>query len=159
MTSDAGDSLAAFTRRTVHTVRLDETVGEAARRMCRHGIGALVVTDESGGIPIGMITDRDLVWMIAEGLDPKEAVVGSLLLSPLHTVRVSDGLADAARAMRAHGVRRLPILDEANRLVGLVTFDDLLGVMGREIADLAAVVDAEIGRERRLAAAAAPHRS
>jgi CBS domain-containing protein len=151
LNSDTGGSLAAFTRRTVHTVLPDETVLEAARRMCRHGVGALVVTDEPDGTPIGMITDRDVVWMIAEGLDPAVAVVGSLLQLPLHTIRVSDGFAAAARAMRTYGVRRLPILDEAGRLVGLVSLDDLLDVMGREISDLTIAVNTEIGRERRLA--------
>lgn len=151
-TADTTDSLIAFTQRAVHTVRPAETVREAARRMCRHEVGALVVTDEPDGTPLGIITDRDIVWMIAEGLDPAVAVVGSLLQLPLHTVRVSDGLAAAARAMRTHGVRRLPILDETGRLAGLVSLDDLLGVLGREVADLAAAVDAEIARERRLAA-------
>jgi len=151
-TADTTDSLIAFTQRAVHTVRPAETVREAARRMCRHEVGALVVTDQPDGTPMGIITDRDIVWMIAEGLDPAVAVVGSLLQLPLHTVRVSDGLAAAARAMRTHGVRRLPILDETGRLAGLVSLDDLLGVLGREVADLAAAVDAEIARERRLAA-------
>jgi CBS domain-containing protein len=151
-TADTTDSLIAFTQRAVHTVRPAETVREAARRMCRHEVGALVVTDQPDGTPLGIITDRDIVWMIAEGLDPAVAVVGSLLQLPLHTVRVSDGLAAAARAMRTHGVRRLPILDETGRLAGLVSLDDLLGVLGREVADLAATVDAEIARERRLAA-------
>jgi CBS domain-containing protein len=151
-TADTTDSLIAFTQHAVHTVRPAETVREAARRMCRHEVGALVVTDEPDGTPLGIITDRDIVWMIAEGLDPAVAVVGSLLQLPLHTVRVSDGLAAAARAMRTHGVRRLPILDETGRLAGLVSLDDLLGVLGREVADLAAAVDAEIARERRLAA-------
>jgi CBS domain-containing protein len=149
--ADTADSLTAFTQRTVYTVRPDETVREAAKRMCRHDVGALVVTDEPDGTPLGIITDRDVVWMIAEGLDPALAVVGSLLQIPLHTVRVSDGLAAAARAMRTHGVRRLPILDDTGRLAGLVSLDDLLGVLGREVADLAATVDAEIARERRLA--------
>jgi CBS domain-containing protein len=156
LNSDPRGSLAAFTQRDVYTVRPDETVREAARRMCRHGVGALVVTDEPDGTPIGMITDRDVVWMIAEGLDPTAAVVGSLLQLPLHTIRVSDGLADAARAMRTYGVRRLPILDEADRLVGLVSLDDLLDVMGRELADLTQAVNTEIARERRLAGGGTP---
>jgi CBS domain-containing protein len=146
-------SLAELTQKPVLTVKPTETVTTAARLMCDHSVGALVVTDDSGVTPLGIITDRDLVWMVAEGLDPKVAQVGQFVRSPLQMARVSDSLERVARTMRAHGVRRLPIVDSEQRLIGLVSLDDLRVLLGRELADLAGVVTGEIEHERGIGAA------
>lgn len=154
--SDAGKdavmSLVALTQRPVHTVLGSHTVLEAAKRMCEHAVGALVVTDNDGTTPLGVVTDRDLVWMIAEGLDPKIAEVAQFARAPLHTVSVSDSVADAVRTMREHGVRRLPIVDGEHHLVGLVSLDDVLALLGQEMADVAATISGELAVERRITA-------
>jgi CBS domain-containing protein len=120
--------------------------------MCRHSVGALVVTDDSEQTVLGVITDRDLVWMVAEGLDPKIATVNEFVHAPLVTARVTDGLADVTTKMRTAGVRRLPVLDGENRLVGLVSLDDVLVLLGREVSDVAAAITAELAHERAIGA-------
>ncbi|MEW6268039.1 MAG: CBS domain-containing protein [Thermodesulfobacteriota bacterium] len=137
--------------RPVVTVRAAATVAEAARSMCAHTVGALVITDDSDETALGIITDRDLVWMISEGLDPRIATVSEFLQGHLETARVTDTLAEITNKMRAAGVRRLPVLDQESHLVGLVSLDDVLGLLGREIADLAGAIDSELGRERVIA--------
>lgn len=149
-------SLAELTKGSVYTVQPGEKVAAAARRMCDHSVGALVITDASGVTPLGLITDRDIVWMIAEGLDPKVAEVGQFVHAPLHTVGVGDGLSDVLRAMREHGVRRLPIVDREARLVGIVSLDDVLVLLGRELADAAGAITGELQQERRIGAAVRP---
>jgi CBS domain-containing protein len=146
-------SLAEFTQKPVYTVLPTDTVVRAARLMCDHSVGALVITDDSGVTPLGVITDRDLVWMIVEGLDPQVAVVGQFVQSALHTARVTDSLSEVIRKMREHGVRRLPILDQEARLIGLVSLDDIVVLLGRELADVAGAVTDELEHERRLGAA------
>jgi CBS domain-containing protein len=146
-------SLTELTRKPVYTVRPTDTVASAARLMCDHCVGALVVTDDSGVTPLGVITDRDLVWMIAETLDPRVAEVGQFVRAPLQTVCVSDSLSDVTQKMREHGVRRLPIVDSEARLIGLVSLDDLLVLLGRELGDAAAAITSEIEHERRIGAA------
>jgi len=96
------------------------------------------------------VTDRDLLYMISEGLDPKTATVGCFVQPELYTVRVGDSITDATDAMRKYGVRRLPILDAADRLVGLVSLDDLLALLGRELGDVAGVLSEELEHERRI---------
>jgi CBS domain-containing protein len=146
-------SLGELTQRPVRTVKPTDTVASAARLMCDHAVGALVITDDSGVTPLGVITDRDLVWMIAEGLDPRVAEVGQFVHSPLQTVCVTDSLSDVTHKMREYGVRRLPILDSEARLIGLVSLDDVLVLVGRELADAAGAITDEIEHERRIGAA------
>jgi CBS domain-containing protein len=141
-------SLAELTRKSLHTVEPSDTVAKAARLMCDHSAGALVITDASGVTPLGVITDRDLVWMIAEGLDPRQAEVGQFVHAQLQTAAVSDGLSDVTRKMREQGVRRLPIVDADARLIGLVSLDDVLVLLGRELADAAGAITSELEHER-----------
>jgi len=145
-------SLVELTQKPVFTVRRAETVAQAARVMCDRAVGALVITDDSGSTPLGVITDRDLVWMVSEGLDPKVAVVGQFIQSPLHTARVTDSLSDVTAKMSEHGVRRLPIVDQEDRLIGLVSMDDVLVLLGREMAAVATTITGELAREHRAAA-------
>jgi len=149
-------SLVHLTQGPVYTVQPDEKVAKAARMMCEHGVGALVITDASGVTPLGVLTDRDIVWMIAEGLDPKVAEIGQFVHDSLHTVSITDSLSAAMHAMREHGVRRLPIVDREARLVGIVSMDDVLVLLGRELADAAATITNELAQERRIGSAVRP---
>lgn len=146
-------SIAQLTDKEVHTVQPGDTIAKAAGIMCDKSVGALVIVDGSGVTPLGVITDRDLVWMIAEQLDPQVAEVGQFVHAPLHTAKVSDSLLDVTRKMRECGVRRLPIVDQEARLVGLVSLDDVLVLLGRELADAAGSITGEFRDERRIAAA------
>ena len=149
-------SLAHLTQKPVYTVQPDETVARAARLMCDNSVGALVITDASGVTPLGVLTDRDIVWMIAEGLDPKVAEVGQFVHAPLHTASITDSLSDAMHAMREHGVRRLPIVDREAHLVGIVSMDDVLVLLGQQLADASATITSELQQERRIGAAVRP---
>lgn len=146
-------SLTELTQRPVYTVKPADRVVEAARLMCDHAVGALIITDDSNVTPLGVITDRDLVWMIAEGLDPQAAEVGQFVRSPLHTAHVTDSLSDVTRTMREHGVRRLPIVDREARLIGVVSLDDVVVLLGRELADAAGAITGEMEHERRIGTA------
>jgi CBS domain-containing protein len=143
-------SLAKLTLASVRTVQPSTVVADAARLMCEESVGALVITDASGVTPLGIITDRDLVWMIAEGLNPREATVSQFVRGALQTVQVSDSLSDATKKMREGGVRRLPIVDQEERLLGIVSLDDIMVLLGRELADAAATITGELAHERRI---------
>lgn len=143
-------SLLAFTRKPVVTVRPEATILGAARTMMEHCVGTLVISDAAGEVACGIVTDRDLLYMVAEGLDPRTATVGCFVQPELHTVRVGDSLTDVMHVMRKHGVRRLPILDAEGRLVGLVSLDDLLALLGRELGDVAGILSEELGHEQRI---------
>jgi CBS domain-containing protein len=143
-------SLVSFTQRPVTTIELSSTVAEAARQMCQQGVGALVIVDAGNGLPVGVFTDRDIVALIADGKNPQEATVAQFPRAPLHVIASHESVDDALARMRQHGVRRLPIVDEQGKLRGLVSLDDLLVLLGTEMADVAATITGEIDRESML---------
>lgn len=135
--------------KTVATVTKESTVAEAAALMRKHHVGALVMVDDgndAGGMkPVGIVTDRDIaIEVVAAGLAPETVRVGEIVQRPITTVTEDTGWAETARLMSVNGVRRMPVVDAAGKLIGIVSFDDLLlqfaGPMVA-IADLA-------GRER-----------
>ncbi len=140
-------SLVQLAQKGVHTVQPGATITEAACAMMRHSVGALVVTDASETTPTGVLTDRDLVAMIAKGHDPSTTSIDCLPRPPVQTVSVSEGIRDVAAKMRASAVRRLPIVDAEGHLIGLVSFDDVLVLLGNEMADIASTIETELAHE------------
>ena len=115
--------------RTVATVSKDSTVAEAAALMRKHHVGALVMVDASNGArkPVGIVTDRDIaIEVVAEGLVPATVKVGEIVQRKVATVPDDAGCAEAVRLMSINGVRRMPVVDGAGSLIGIVSFDDLL---------------------------------
>ncbi|GAA1555268.1 CBS domain-containing protein [Streptomyces globosus] len=109
------------------------TIREAARQMDVHGVGCLIVTE--GGALRGIVTDRDIaVRAVAAGLGCDDPV-GEVMTAPVVTVDVADDIHAAYRTFRSRGVRRLPVVD-GQRIVGMVTVDDLLMDVFRRVADL-----------------------
>ncbi len=121
-------------RRPLATADAADSVKRVACAMRDQGVGCLVVT--KNGHPLGIVTDRDLVVrVLAEGGDASGSVGDCTTFGPL-TVTVHDTIETAAARMRTHGVRRLPIVDDSGRAVGIVTSDDLLVMLGRSLADV-----------------------
>jgi CBS domain-containing protein len=141
-------ALHRYMKEPVAVIAHTATLREAARLMHDRCVGALVITDASKDAPTGIITDRDIVHMIADGCDPQKVTVDKHVRSALRTVAVSDELEDAVDTMRAYGLRRLPVVDNAGKLVGIIAFDDVVVALGRQIADLAATVSGELAQER-----------
>jgi CBS domain-containing protein len=125
-------TLARF-KASLATVAVEDTVETAARAMRDRHVGCLLVTRH--GVPAGIVTDRDLVVrVVAEGRDPSKALVGEFVTYDPITLSVHDGIDTAVQRMRRHGVRRLPIVEDDGVAVGIVTADDLLVLLGGEIA-------------------------
>jgi CBS-domain-containing membrane protein len=123
---------------------------EAARLMREHHVGALVVTRQtSEGVHVkGVVTDRDLVIdVLARGLDAAGVEVGALASEKLVSVAESAAIDQAIEAMHGGGVRRLLVTDAEDRLVGIVSLDDLIGACAGQLSGLARIVEREIARE------------
>jgi CBS domain-containing protein len=107
----------------VETIRADQTAQEAADFMLRADAGSIPVTD--GDRLIGMITDRDIaVRGVAKGNGP-DTPVRELMSGGLVVARVDDDVEEAARKMGEAQVRRLPVIDQEERLCGIVSLGDL----------------------------------
>lgn len=129
----------------------DTTVAAAAKLMRQHHVGSLVVVDQTDGgprIPVGIVTDRDMMMEItAMDLDPAAITVGDIMAPELITAREQEGLLETMEIMRYKGVRRLPIVGAGGELIGIVTTDDLLEVLAEELGELAKVIAREQSRE------------
>jgi CBS domain-containing protein len=129
-----------FGTAVVAVVEPDTSVLLVAQLMRKHHIGAMVVVDaEQKSRPVGIVSDRDLVLgLVAEGLDPAIFTAGDLMSDKLVTALPEMDAMDAVQLMNLHQVRRLVIIDDADRLVGIVTMEDLLELFASELALLAA---------------------
>ena len=106
---------------------------EAALAMRGADIGFVVVTVEDQ--PRGVVTDRDVVMrVVAEGLDPAQTTLADVATGELVCLTPERSTADAAKLMRELAVRRLPVIDENDRLVGVVSIGDLAEEMDPESA-------------------------
>ena len=107
----------------VETVRPDQMAREAARFMLQANAGSIPVPD--GDRLVGMITDRDIaVRGVALGYGP-ETPVSELMTSGRISAHADDQIEDVARKMGDAQVRRLPVIDDQQRLVGIVSLGDL----------------------------------
>ena len=135
-------SISALCRRVVVTIHRQASTEDAARLMRSNHIGDLVVVDAADtGTPVGMITDRDIVVsVIAQGLAPAQTPVGSVMSTPVVTLREDDGFIQALDKMSARGVRRAPVVGPEGRLRGLIAVDDLVRLLARELAKVGALI-------------------
>jgi CBS domain-containing protein len=136
-------------RDVVYTGR-DTTVQAAAKMMRHYHVGSLVVVDYFDGkrVPVGIVTDRDIVVEVtAIDLDAKVITVGDIMAAELVTASEGQGILETIEVMRFKGVRRLPVVDTDNRLVGIVAIDDMLESLAEELSDLTRIVSREHARE------------
>ena len=106
------------------SVDTSSTVIEAARLMKEADVGPIPVVD--GDRLVGIVTDRDIaIRVVAEGRDPQSVTVGEIASKDLVTVDPQQELDEALRLMAQHQVRRLPVVEEDGRLVGILAQADV----------------------------------
>lgn len=154
-------SIGDICNREVVFVNREVTVHAACKLMRHYHVGSLVVVDEVGAqgeggadsrrrVPVGILTDRDIVVEVdAMDLDAKVITAGDIMSPVLVTAPESLSLPETIELMQLRGIRRIPIVDDEHRLVGIVTIGDLLGVLAHEFSGIAKVVSREQMREVR----------
>ena len=139
----AGD----FFTTNVIVVRRDTGLAEAATLMRTHHVGALVVVEDASGTPrpVGVLTDRDIAVEVVAGGVPADGLrAGDIMSQPLVTIGQDEDLLEALRRMRGACVRRLPVLDDAGVLVGILSVDEVL----ERLLDAAAQIPLLLQRQR-----------
>jgi signal-transduction protein with cAMP-binding, CBS, and nucleotidyltransferase domain len=120
------------------TVEPDARVTEVARKMTDEDIGAVMVVDEEDGKPRGILTDRDIVVRcIAKNIDVNDCTVEQILTESVELVKESDGVFDCIHKMKNARVRRMPVVDDQGKAVGIISFGDLIGMLSMEFSELA----------------------
>lgn len=118
----------------------ETTITEAANLMRQHHIGDVIIVETRGGkrIPVGIVTDRDIVVeVVAAGIDPSLLKLGDLRIAPLVTVGEDVSYAQTVSRMSVEGVRRMPVVGADGALVGIITLDDMLWQLAAPLAALA----------------------
>ena len=129
-------------RSDVVTAQKDTSVQELASDMDESHVGSVVISD--GDEPIGIVTDRDLATrVIGDGLDPADTTAGDVMSEDLTTVEHTAGFYQATELMSEHGIRRLPVCNDSDELVGIITSDDLNELLSDEHAQLSDVIQAQ----------------
>jgi CBS domain-containing protein len=127
---------------TVQTIycKRDETVQGASLLMRKNHVGDLVV----------IVTDRDIVVsVIALGLDPASLLVGDIMSDDLLTASEDDDVYETIERMRFRGIRRVPVVNRAGGLTGIVSVDDLLEFLAEEMGELSRIASHQQAHEKR----------
>ena len=136
-------SVGRICTRSVDLADPDESVQVAASRMNMRNVGTLLVVDDQK-CAIGIITDRDLaIRVVGKGLDPNTTTVASVMSGAPESVTENTSIESAIASMRAGPHRRLPVVNDNNELVGLVSLDDVLDLLSEEFVEIGKLIRRE----------------
>lgn len=133
------------------TESADDNLAEAAAKMRQQQTGSLLITE--GSKLSGIITERDVLRVVAEGKDPKATVVRDEMTSDVVTIDPDTSIKDAADLMFSHWFRHLPVVDRDGDVVGIISTRDLLRIVSAgmdEPQNLQALTGHKLARDIRL---------
>lgn len=139
-----------YCNRDVVVINSNESVMNAAELMRSYHVGDLVLLEEQGNkkIPIGIVTDRDLVVeVMAAGVKPNSLLVRDILTEPCCCVYENDSLLDALEMMHAKKIRRLPVVNNDKTLIGIITLDDFIDILAETMVKIVDVVKLQQRKE------------
>ena len=145
-------SVGEYCTREVVVISKGSPVREAVSLMRSFHVGDVVVVDKECDkpMPVGILTDRDIVLKVmAENVDPDSVTVGDIMSYDLVTVDENTELVDVIKVMQAKGVRRMPIVDKNDALIGIVTVDDVMEIVAEQLNDIVGLVSKESGQEKK----------
>jgi CBS domain-containing protein len=124
-----------------------DTVHEVAKKMKSENIGSIIIMDKDDK-PVGLVTDYDIVTQaVAKDVKPSAIKVGDVMRD-LHTIESQEGITEAARLLRKHGIKRLGVVYK-NRLVGIISASDVIAVtpdLVDVVSEKAGIIRGELGR-------------
>lgn len=149
-------AIGEYCNREVVVAHPEVSTKEAARLMREFHVGCLVLVnrEDRGLVPVGVVTDRDLVVeLMALDLDIESPIsVGDLSCRELVLANETDDVLAVVEKMQRSGVRRVPVVNRQGFLVGIITADDILGVLAEALQNVAHLGTSQGQREQRLRA-------
>jgi CBS domain-containing protein len=140
-----------FCNREVVVAPRDMSILEAAKMMRHYHVGNLVVVEENNGlsIPVGIFTDRDIVVeLLAGDVDPALFSIDEVMTFELTTAPEEEDIIDTVKKMKERGIRRIPVVDDKNHLIGILALEDVIELIAEELSDLVALCRTEQKMER-----------
>jgi len=129
--------------REVVIISKGDSIIDAAKMMRQYNVGDLIVVEETQGgrVPVGILTDRDIVIeIIAEEVELDKITVGDSMSYELLVAYEQDEVFETVRRMSRKGVRRLPVINIDGGLEGIITVDNIIDLLAEQLADLASLV-------------------
>jgi len=134
----------------IATAHSDEPVAKLADLMHEYAIGCVVIVDATRQ-PVGIVTDRDLACrVVAPALDPNTTPASAVMSAPALVAQADEPIESVVERMRTARVRRIPVVGDG-KLVGMVSIDDLVMHLGRELQDLGQAAKRAVDEGRRQA--------
>ena len=144
-------SVGEICNRDVVVCGADDTIHEAVKLMRDYHVGNVIVTEErdQGAVPVGILTDRDIVIeLFAEEVDSNSVTVADVMSRQLISVRENDDILATIELMRDKGVRRVPVVNQQGGLEGILAVDDLIELVAEQLTDLVRLFGRELKHER-----------
>ena len=136
--------------REVVSIDRNASILEAARKMRAHHVGDVIVTESADGIdrPIGILTDRDIVVeLVAKELSIDSVSIADVMSLTMATAKHDSDVFETLRFMGIKGIRRIPVIDSDGGLFGILSIDDVMAVLTKELSFLADIATTQIERE------------
>lgn len=137
-------SIGAIARKRVVTATPDDTVEEIVESMDEHDVGCIII--EQHDEPIGLITDRKIAIQLKDTPDLANHAVEEFMTTGLVMVYEDAGIKEVLETLSHAGIRRVPVVDGTDELVGIVSMDDIAVLLADEIEDVADVVQKQSPR-------------
>ncbi|AXG07361.1 CBS domain-containing protein [Haloplanus rubicundus] len=125
----------------VVTARRDTSLTELAKRMLDEEIGDLVIAEDDR--PVGIVTDRDVALAVARYDDLSTLTAADVMTPDPVTIHRDATAVDLPATMAEGRVRRIPVVDDDGRLVGIATLDDVVATLGEMLKDVATVIESQ----------------
>ncbi len=133
--NNIGEIVADYMTTRMITIGWKDSVMDAAKRMIERNISSIAITDDKGRV-IGILTERDIVKIVANGVPASGITAGSLMSYPVLSIEKGSSIEDAARVMAQKKLRHLLVEDAVNReMVGIITVTDLARYLKKNLAD------------------------
>ena len=132
-----------YCNRDVVIIGKDDSIVKAAKLMREHHVGDVIVVEIRNGerTPIGILTDRDIVVsVIAEEVNLNDILISDIFTYKLITANENSDLMSTIKRMRINGIRRIPIVNQAGGLVGILSIDDILDVITEQLMDIDQII-------------------
>jgi CBS domain-containing protein len=142
-------SAGAICVRSVLIASPGESVRAVTQRMAQADVGTVVVLGEAKR-PVGILTDRDVALRcVAQGRDPDSTEAGAVMTSPATCIAESTPIEAALTRMADARVRRLVVVDEKERLVGILALDDVLELLAEEATTIGRLIGRRVAARAR----------
>lgn len=112
------------------TAKPQESIMEAVKKMAKYNVGSVVVTDEEDKV-IGILTERDLVRLVATSYDLNSPIEKAMTKNP-KTIRYDEYVQKAIITMRENNIRHLPVVNKEGKLVGMISLKDISKLISYE---------------------------